>query len=67
MIDNRVFKLLKNTILDNGIKLSEGQEFEVVTDVVYMEGYPVPPNMQTFMLKWIINNPDIFADVTKKW
>lgn len=67
MIKNKVFKLLKKTTLDNGIKLSEGQEFEVVMDVVYMEGYPVPPNMQLFMLKWIINNPDIFADVTKQW
>lgn len=67
MIKNKVFKLLKKTTLDNGIKLSEGQEFEVVMDVVYMEGYPVPSNMQLFMLKWIINNPDIFADVTKQW
>ena len=67
MIINKVFRLLKNVTLDNGIKLSESQEFEVVMNVVYMEGYPVPPNMQQFMLKWILSNPNLFADVTKKW
>lgn len=67
MIINKVFRLLKNVTLDNGIKLSENQEFEVVMNVVYMEGYPVPPNMQQFMLKWILSDPNLFADVTKKW
>ena len=67
MIKNKVFKLLKKTTLENGVTLPEGQELEVVMDVVYMEGYPIPPNMQLLVLKWIKTNQDLFADITKIW
>lgn len=67
MIKNAVFKLLKKTTLQNGVTLPEGQELEVVMDVVYMGGYPIPPNMQPLVLIWIKNNPNLFADVTRKW
>jgi len=67
MIKNAVFKLLRKTTLQNGVTLPEGQELEVVMDVVYMGGYPIPPNMQPLVLNWIKNNPNLFADVTRKW
>lgn len=67
MIKNAVFKLLRKTTLQNGVTLPEGQELEVVMDVVYMGGYPIPPNMQPLVLNWIKNNLNLFADVTRKW
>lgn len=67
MIKNTVFKLLKKTTLQNGVILPEGQEIEVVMDVVYMQGYPIPPNMQALVLNWIKTNPNLFADVTRNW
>lgn len=67
MITNRVFKLLKESVLPNGIKLPAGQELEVVTDVVYMGGYPIPPETQATVLNWIKNNPSLFKDTTRQW
>ncbi len=67
MIRNKVFRLLKAVTLKNGVKLPEKQELEVVMDVVYMEGYPIPPNMQALILNWIKTNPSLFVDVTRKW
>lgn len=67
MIQNRVFKLKADAKLQNGIELKAGQEIEVVTDVVYMGGYPLPPNTQATVLKWIVDNPKLFLDITKNW
>lgn len=67
MIKNTVFKLLKKSTLQNGVTLPEGQEIEVVMDVVYMQGYPIPLNMQAMVLNWIKSNPNLFVDVTRKW
>lgn len=67
MIQSKVFKLLKKTTLQNGVTLPEGQELEVVMDVVYMQGYPIPPNMQALVLNWIKANPNLFTDVTRNW
>lgn len=67
MIKNKVFKLLQKTTLKNGVVLPEGQELEVVMDVVYMGGYLIPPNMQSLVLNWIKDNPNLLTDVTRKW
>lgn len=67
MIQNRVFKLNKETTLQNGVKFPAGQEIEVVMDVVYIGGFPLPPNMQAMVLNWITSNPTLFKDTTKNW
>lgn len=67
MIQNKVLKLIKGTTLQNGVAFPAGQELEIVMDVVYMGGYPLPPNMQALVLNWINANPLLFKDVTKKW
>jgi hypothetical protein len=66
-MDIRVLKLLKDSTLVNGVKFPAGQEIEVVMNVVYVGGYPLPPGMQGMVLFWINENPNLFEDVTKNW
>ena len=67
MIQSRVFKLKKETTLKNGVKFPAGQEIEVVMDVVYLGGFPLPKNMQSITLSWIKENPQLFEDITRNW
>ena len=67
MITNRVYKLLKETTLKNGVTFPAGQEFEIVMDVVYIGGHLLATNMQAMVLNWIKANPALFKDTTKKW
>lgn len=67
MIRNEVYRLKKAAEVAQGIPLPAGQELEIVTDVVYVNGNMVPPNMQALFYGWIVNNPSLFDIVTKKW
>ena len=67
MIQNKVLKLKNAATLSNGVNFPAGQEIEIVMDVVYMGGYPLPPNMQNMLLNWINNNPNLFNETTLKW
>ena len=67
MIQNRVYKLKNAAEVAKGIPLPAGQELEIVMDVVYMNGYMIPPDMQPLFYKFITNNPSLFEDVTKNW
>ena len=64
---NKVLRLINEATLKNGVTLPAGQEIEIVMDVVYMSGYPLPPNMQSIMLTWITANPTLFTETTKNW
>lgn len=67
MIKNRVYRLKQAAEVGKGMPLPKGQELEIVTDVVYINGNMVPPNMQPLFYSWIVNNPTLFDDVTKTW
>lgn len=67
MIANRVYRLKAATEVSKGMPLPAGQELEIVTDVVYVNGNMVPPAMQSLFYGWIVNNPTLFDDVTRKW
>jgi hypothetical protein len=67
MNGGRVLKLLKTSKLPHGVEFPAGTEIEIVMDVVYMGGYPLPFAMQATFLKWIKDNPTLFQDVTRKW
>ena len=67
MITNKVFRLKNAAEVAPGMPLQSGQELEIVTDVVYVNGNMVPPDMQSLFYNWIINNPTLFDDVTKNW
>lgn len=47
--------------------LKAKQEIEIVMDVVYMSGHPLPPNLQPIFYNWITGNPKLFDDVTRNW
>lgn len=67
MIKNRVYRLKQAAEVGKDMPLPKGQELEIVTDVVYINGNMVPPHMQAMFYGWIVNNPTLFDDVTKNW
>lgn len=67
MIQNKVLKLKNAATLSNGVTFPAGQEIEIVMNVVYVGGYPLPPNMQSLVLNWVVNNPNLFTETTLKW
>lgn len=67
MITNKVFRFLQGITLPNGVKFEAGQEIEVVMDVVYVQGYPLPQYMQSTVLSFILQNPSLFRDDTRDW
>lgn len=67
MIQNGVYKLIKEATLPNGINFKVGQELEIVMDVVYVQGFPLPQGLQGTMLNWMGNNPTLFKNDTRNW
>ena len=62
-----VYKLKEDTTPMQGINLKRGQEFEVVQNVIYMDGYPLDSNMQGFFYNWMVAKPKLFENVTRNW
>jgi hypothetical protein len=67
MIQSKVYQLKKEAKLQNGVEFPAGQEIEIVMDVVYIGGYPLPFEMQQSVYNWVTQNEALFTDVTKKW
>lgn len=67
MIKNKVYRLNKDVEVAKDMPLKAGQELEVVMDVVYINGNPLPPQFQALFLNWINNNPTLFKDDTRTW
>lgn len=67
MITNRVYRLKKDIEIGQDMPLKSGQELEVVMDVIYINGFMVPPAMQNLFMKFLLNNGELFEDVTKNW
>lgn len=67
MITNKVYRLKNAAEVAKDMNLPAGQELEIVMDVVYVNGYPVPPALQPLFLGWITKNPQLFDDDTRKW
>jgi hypothetical protein len=67
MITARVFKLNQDAVPRPDFDFKKGQEFEIVTDVVYMNGFPLPIDMQRMFYTWITQNQNLFSDDTRQW
>ena len=64
---NSVLRLKESAEIMNGLKLPKGQELEVVQDVVYMNGYPLPPELQPIVFNWVVKNQNLFENDTRDW
>lgn len=67
MIKERVLRLKEDAKAPFNIELKKFSEIEIVQDVIYMNGYILQPEMQPAMYNFILKNPNLFVDVTKKW
>ena len=67
MINNRVYRLKQDVEIGKDMPLKRNQEIEIVTDVVYIGGNMVPPNLQNLFYSFVMNNPKLFDDVTLSW
>lgn len=67
MIQNKVYRLKKTIEPLRGVVIPAGQEIEIVMDVIYMNGYPLPIEFQPIIYNWMMNNLPLFEDVTRKW
>jgi len=67
MIRNRVYRLKVDALVTKDMPLKASQEIEVVMNVVYVNGYMVPPVHQSLFISWLINNPSLFEDATRNW
>jgi hypothetical protein len=61
-ITQKIVKLKKDVTIQTGMDFTAGTEFEIVADVVYMQGFPIPPNLQTTIYNWIVDNPKLFSE-----
>ena len=67
MIKNKVYRLKKDEEIGKNMPMKAGQEIEIVMDVVYVNGFMVPPMMQPIFYGWVKNNQDKVEETTKKW
>jgi len=71
MID-RVYRLKHKMVLNipgyNGtLNFINGQTFHIVGGVLYMEGVPIPPMLQEYLISWIKENPNLFVEDNRKF
>ena len=66
-IVQKVYRLKEDVRIGKSVKLDKGQEIEVVRDVVYMGGHPLPPGYQKLFLDWILNNQNLLHNDTRKF
>jgi hypothetical protein len=69
---NKVFRLIKPidlslTGVPEVMKFKKGEEFHIVMDVLYMNGFPLPTMFQAPLINWIVSNPKLFVDDTRNF
>lgn len=69
---NKVFRLkyaeaVKLAGLPEALNFKSGEEFHIVADVVYMNGFILPPGMQSVVFNWIDSNQNKFVDDTRQF
>lgn len=66
-MNGTVYRLKQDAVVAKDLVLKAGQELEIVMGVVYMGGFPIPPNMQQLFMNFINNNKNLFIDDTRTW
>jgi hypothetical protein len=67
MMKNGVYKLKQNATLPNGMSFTRGTEFEIISGVLYMGGFPVDFRAQNTIVKWMQTNKHLFKNDTRNW
>jgi hypothetical protein len=49
------------------INLEKNQELHIVSDVIYMNGYPIPHAMQRFFIDFVMDNKSLFTLDNRTW
>ena len=62
---NGVYILKEKSGLTPDIQFNKGQEFEVVGKMVYVNGHPLPFEMQVDIYRWMTQNNDLFINDTR--
>lgn len=66
-MENRVLKVKKDLEFGGGINFKQGTEIEIVQNVIYMQGFPLPKEYQHMVMQIINTNEQSFEDVTRSW
>lgn len=66
-MENGVYKLKQDATLQNGMTFKKGTEFEIISGVLYMSGFPVDFRAQNTILKWMESNKHLFKNDTRSW
>lgn len=60
------YVLKKNVELPFGIKFTGGKEIVISNRVICVDGYPLPPDMQTTIMDWLTKNQELLVK-TRSW
>tara|TARA_R110000772_G_scaffold74963_1_gene163037 strand:+ start:592 stop:789 length:198 start_codon:yes stop_codon:yes gene_type:complete len=60
MVQSKIYILKAAIELDHGLSFKGNEEFHIVSDVVYMQGHMLPPDLQDYFYNWITKNPKLF-------
>ena len=63
MTVNKILVLKQDSKLPNGLDFKTGTEFHIVMGVVYMQGFPLPQNLQSTIMNWMDNNKTFFDEI----
>lgn len=71
MITQKILVLKQDAELGKlDLKFPKGTEFEIVADIVYMGGYPIPLNTQKMIYDWLVanmNNKNMFNEDLRRF
>lgn len=63
MITNKIVVLKQDANATNNLVFKSNDEFHIVMDVVYMNGFPLPKEFQPVIINWIQDNPKLFKEI----
>jgi hypothetical protein len=62
MISNKVYRAKNETPAPFGVVIKKDDELHIVQDVVYFNGFPLPPEMQNQFYNWLVTNNNFYDD-----
>lgn len=70
MSKNKNFKtlvLLNDTTVRGNLKFLKGHQFDVLNDIVHLNGHLLPSDYQKVTLDWIKANPTLFFEDNRNY